>query len=51
MLTNSSEQMTKMDISKGFLKLVADRQSDRAYLSKPIEEEKIINCIEAARFN
>ena len=32
-----------------FLSLVRNRQSDRAYLDKPVEQEKLINCLEAAR--
>ena len=32
-----------------FLDLVSKRQSERSYLSKPVEREKIIRCIEAAR--
>ena len=32
-----------------FSNLINHRQSDRAYSDKPIEEEKILQCIEAAR--
>jgi nitroreductase len=32
-----------------FLELVSNRQSVRRYLDKPIEREKILTCIEAAR--
>ena len=32
-----------------FLKLVNDRQSDRKYHDKPVEEEKLARCLEAAR--
>ena len=32
-----------------FLSLVKNRQSDRAYLDKPVEQEKLLNCLEAAR--
>ncbi|MEA2042472.1 MAG: nitroreductase family protein [Bacteroidota bacterium] len=32
-----------------FSKLVERRQSDRAYYKKPVEENKIIQCIEAVR--
>lgn len=35
--------------SRDFLKLVAYRQSDRAYLDKQVEEDKLLRCIEAAR--
>ena len=34
---------------KDFLELVNRRQSCRKYLDKPVEKEKIIKCIEAAR--
>lgn len=32
-----------------FLNLVTKRQSDRAYLDKQVEEDKLLRCIEAAR--
>lgn len=32
-----------------FLELVKNRQSDRGYLNKPVEKEKIERCLEAAR--
>jgi len=32
-----------------FLRLVNKRQSDRSYIDNPVENEKILNCIEAAR--
>lgn len=32
-----------------FLNLVTNRQSDRAYLDKQVEEDKLLRCIEAAR--
>lgn len=32
-----------------FLELVMTRQSDRGYLDKPVEKEKIMRCVEAAR--
>lgn len=32
-----------------FLSLVRKRQSDRAYLDKPVENEKLMHCLEAAR--
>lgn len=32
-----------------FLELVIKRQSDRAYLDKPVEKEKLERCLEAAR--
>lgn len=32
-----------------FLSLVKNRQSDRAYLDKPVENEKLMRCLEAAR--
>ncbi len=34
-----------------FLDLVKKRQSDRAYLDKPVEQEKIERCLEAARLS
>ena len=34
---------------QSFLKLVQNRQSDRAYLDKPVETEKIERILEAAR--
>lgn len=34
-----------------FLDLVKTRQSDRKYLDKPVEKEKIERCIEAARLS
>jgi nitroreductase len=32
-----------------FLELVKNRQSDRKYLDRPVEEEKLLRCLEAAR--
>jgi nitroreductase len=32
-----------------FLELAANRQSDRGYLDKPVEKEKIMRCLEAVR--
>jgi nitroreductase len=32
-----------------FLALVNNRQSDRKYLDRPVEEEKLMRCLEAAR--
>lgn len=32
-----------------FLDLVKQRQSDRKYLDKPVEEEKLMRCLESAR--
>jgi nitroreductase len=32
-----------------FLELVNNRQSDRRYSDKPVEEEKLLRCLEAAR--
>jgi nitroreductase len=32
-----------------FLELVNNRQSDRKYFDKPVEEEKLLRCLEAAR--
>ena len=32
-----------------FLNLVNQRQSDRKYYDKPVEEEKLLRCLEAAR--
>ena len=32
-----------------FLELVEKRQSDRKYIDKPVEKEKILRCLEAAR--
>src|SRR6056297_2928188 len=32
-----------------FIELVKKRQSDRHYLDKPVEKEKINRCLEAAR--
>lgn len=32
-----------------FLNLVSNRQSDRAYLDKLVEEDKLLRCLEAAR--
>jgi nitroreductase len=32
-----------------FLNLINKRQSDRKYTDKPVEEEKLIRCLEAAR--
>ncbi|MFY9116312.1 MAG: nitroreductase family protein [Bacteroidales bacterium] len=34
---------------KPFSELIKRRQSTRAYIDKPIEEEKILQCLEAAR--
>ena len=34
-----------------FQELILKRQSDRKYLSKPVEQEKILKCIEAARLS
>lgn len=34
-----------------FQELILKRQSDRKYLSKPVEQEKILRCIEAARLS
>ena len=34
---------------KDFLELVEQRQSDRKYLKKPVEKEKLMRCLEAAR--
>lgn len=34
---------------KTFLDLVNQRQSDRKYIDKPVEKEKLIRCLEAAR--
>lgn len=34
-----------------FSELVKMRQSDRRYLNKPIEKEKVLQCIEAARLS
>jgi len=33
-----------------FLELIKKRQSDRAFDSRPVEEDKIDRCLEAARF-
>lgn len=41
-----SKTMTEMT---PFQKLVASRRSVRHYLSKPVEREKILTCLEAAR--
>ena len=41
--------MSKAAIAFDFLKLVKERQSDRAYLDKPVEKEKLNRCLEAAR--
>ena len=38
-----------MTSKSGFLDLAKSRQSVRAYISKPVEKEKIIRCLEAAR--
>lgn len=38
-----------MDTQKNFSELVKIRQSTRKYQDKPVEKEKIIQCIEAAR--
>lgn len=38
-----------MDQNLDFLKLVHLRQSDRKYHDKPVEEEKLLRCLEAAR--
>ena len=32
-----------------FLELIRTRQSERGYLDKPVEKEKLMRCIEAAR--
>ena len=37
------------DIMNSFLELVKSRQSDRAYLDKPVEKEKLDRILEAAR--
>ena len=37
------------DNMKDFFELVNNRQSCRKYLDKPVEKEKLIKCIEAAR--
>ncbi|MCD4664937.1 MAG: nitroreductase family protein [Bacteroidales bacterium] len=34
-----------------FLELVNSRQSNRAYSDKPVEKEKVIKCVEAARLS
>lgn len=34
---------------KNFLDLVYQRQSDRKYIDKPIEKEKLMRCLEASR--
>lgn len=34
---------------KPFSELIKRRQSTRAYIDKPVEREKILQCIEAAR--
>lgn len=34
-----------------FLELVKTRQSVRSYTDKPVEQEKLINCLEAARLS
>lgn len=36
---------------KSFLELVQKRQSDRAYLDKPVEDEKLNRILEAARLS
>ncbi len=38
-----------MEEKTDFLKLVNDRQSDRKYHDKPVEQEKLARCLEAAR--
>ncbi len=38
-----------MDERTDFLKLAEERQSDRKYHDKPVEEEKLARCLEAAR--
>lgn len=38
-----------MEENIDFLKLVKQRQSDRKYYDKPVEEEKLSRCLEAAR--
>lgn len=35
----------------GFLELAKSRQSVRAYTNKPVEKEKILRCLEAARLS
>jgi nitroreductase len=35
--------------SKELLDLIHRRQSQRAYIERPVEKEKLLNCIEAAR--
>ncbi len=34
---------------KQFFDLIKKRQSDRKYISRPVEKEKLFNCLEAAR--
>jgi nitroreductase len=41
--------ITCMQGKTDFLKLVNERQSDRKYHDKPVEEEKLNRCLEAAR--
>jgi nitroreductase len=38
-----------MQENSGFLELVHKRQSDRLYHDRPVEEEKLLRCLEAAR--
>jgi nitroreductase len=38
-----------MQQNSGFLELVQKRQSDRLYHDRPVEEEKLLRCLEAAR--
>jgi len=40
--------MQKTNITD-FLQLAQKRQSDRAYIDKPVEKDKIMRCLEAAR--
>ncbi len=39
----------KQESKNPFQQLVRGRRSIRRYLEKPVEREKILNCIEAAR--
>ncbi|HPS24967.1 MAG TPA: nitroreductase family protein, partial [Bacteroidales bacterium] len=34
-----------------FAELIKQRQSARSYLPRPVEKEKIIRCLEAARLS
>ena len=38
-----------MEQKHDFLRLAEERQSDRKYHDKPVEEEKLLRCLEAAR--